>query len=265
MPYVQVDGLVLRYRVSGSGPPLLLVRGLARSLDYWGEFERMAAGSFRVITYDNRGVGGSDTPRPPYTTSAMADDAAGLLRQLGEPRAHVFGVSLGGMIAQMLAIRHPGLVDRLAIACSTPGRSRGRRLPATVLARMLCAPLLPASLAHRVGASLVLSHGHRVAHPESLRRLRDLGRRWPVPSRGFLGQIAAAILHDPREQLATIRAPCLLLHGSGDRLVPLENSHRLRTAIPGSRLEVLPGVGHDLTTEQPRFTLRLLKQFLLGQ
>ncbi|MBM4320305.1 MAG: alpha/beta fold hydrolase [Deltaproteobacteria bacterium] len=265
MATIEMGGLVLRYRVTGAGPPLLLIRGLGRSLDYWGELEPLLAADFTVIAFDNRGVGGSDVTLPPYTTSQLADDAARLLLRLGIAQTHVFGLSLGGMIAQMLALRHPYRLRRLVLGCSTPGRRLGPPIGWRAASSLLASSLLPRARAQRLLASIILSPGHVKRHPETLEQWAELADRWPVRRSGFLGQLAAAFLHDGGEALRRIHVPTLLLHGTEDRLVPLASSLRLKELIPGSKLEAIPGTGHDFVAEQPERTARLLRGFLLAK
>ncbi len=266
MPYAKVGDLVMRFRVTGSGPPLLLIRGLVRSLDYWGGLESILARNFTTIVFDNRGVGGSDVTRPPYTTSMMADDAAGLLEALDIPKAHVFAISLGGMIAQKLALRHPNQVDGLVLGCTTPGMRLGVHIPWKVIGKILAAPLLPEEEVHGFTASFALSRAFLERHPEVIDQWRELSERWPVSRIGFLGQFAAAATHDmTREQLGRIRARTLLLHGDADQLIPFENSRRLEKLIPGAKLVPVHGAGHDFPVEQPETTARLIGEFLLPE
>jgi pimeloyl-ACP methyl ester carboxylesterase len=122
MPMTKIGDVNLHYQVQGVGDPLLLIMGYRGSSYMWGEeLLQLLSRDFQVIIFDNRGTGKSDKPNAIYTIPMMADDAAGLLQHLGMPRAHVFGVSMGGMIAQELALRHPKRVDRLTLGCTTCG------------------------------------------------------------------------------------------------------------------------------------------------
>jgi len=262
MPYVQVGGLVLRYRTCGSGPPLLLLRGLGRTVDHWLGFEERLGRSFEVVALDLRGAGSSDAPRPPYSTARMADDTAGALRALGYRSAHVFGFSLGGMVAQMLAVRHPGRVRRLALGCCSPGLRHGVRAPLRAVARLLTAPLRSPEAAQRAAARTTLSPVARTEHPEILERWIELQRRWPTARRGFYGQLWAAAFHNAGESLRHVRAPALILHGEVDALVPSANAERLAELLPDARVAIVPGAGHDFPLERPEHTARRLEEFL---
>ena len=122
------DGSRLYYEVGGRGAPLVLIRGLSRSSAYWFDFRDLLEQHRTVLVLDNRGVGRSSTPRGPWSTEDMADDVADVLRDSGVERADVFGISLGGMVAQHLALRHPHRVKRLMLACTTPGGRGADRL-----------------------------------------------------------------------------------------------------------------------------------------
>ncbi|MDY0063131.1 MAG: alpha/beta hydrolase [Myxococcota bacterium] len=262
MPYADLGGTVLRYRVIGAGPPLLLIRGLARCAEYWLGFEDELARDHQVILVDTRGVGGSDVPPPPYTTAAMADDLARLLAHLGLSPVHVFGLSLGGMVAQQLALRYPYRVARLAIGCCSPGPRLGGRLDPVGASKLLTAFVLPGALRRRLVAEVTLSLPPGERRTWVIQRWEELGDLWPVPVAGLLGQLAAAALHDPGPALGRVHLPCLILHGTEDRLLPLVNAQRLAEVLPAGRLEILPGAGHDLVAEQPERVARLLRSFL---
>lgn len=267
MPYTAPSGgCKIHYQVEGAenAPALLLLRGLGRSSRYWLGVREPLAERFRLIVPDNRGVGKSDAPRPPYTTAKMARDAVRVLDHAGVPRAHVVGISLGGMIAQRLAIDHPGRVDRLVLGCTSAGGRLGPRVGARAVLALLRAATLPPVRATRWMAPLLLSPAFLERHPDVVDRWAEIARTEPVPRAGFAGQIAAAVLHDASRELDRIRARTLVVTGDADRMIPPDQSRRLHAAIPESRLELLGGVGHDFPTEASIETVRLLVGFLLG-
>src|SRR5215510_10452285 len=144
MPTARIGDIRLHYTTRGQGEPLLLIMGYRGSGCMWGEeLITLLSRSFQVIYFDNRGTGLSDKPDTLYTVPMMADDAAGLLRHLGIRRAHVFGVSMGGMIAQELALRHPQLVQRLILGCTSCGGPQATLAPMEVLAKLIPPPELP--------------------------------------------------------------------------------------------------------------------------
>lgn len=248
------DGSRLYYEVGGRGAPLVLIRGLSRSSAYWFDFRDLLEQHRTVLVLDNRGVGRSSTPRGPWSTEDMADDVADVLRDSGVERADVFGISLGGMVAQHLALRHPHRVKRLMLACTTPGGRGAKRIePAAALALARSATM-PKRRAIRFSAPWVLSAEHLRRSPEIVDRWIAVAEREPHSRRGVLGQLYAAARHEAWSMLHYIEHDTLLLHGDADRLIHPDNSRRLAARIPGARLEWLEGAGHDFPTERPHAT-----------
>lgn len=248
----------IAYEATGSGPPLLLVQGLGYARWGWEPIVRPLAASYRVITFDNRGIGDSDAPPGPYDTAAMAADAVRVLDALGVRRAHVMGASLGGMIAQMVALDHPDRVDRLVLACTTPGGADAHPLPEATLALIRAAAGLPPEEAvRRFTANALATTGplddlvaRRLARPQD-----------PV---AWQAQSAASLGHDIGARLGEIRAPTLVLHGTADRVVDPRNAALLAARLPDARLEWLPGLGHLFFWEDPARTVALVRAFLDG-
>jgi len=234
MPFARRARCRLYYEVLGdpSLPALVLVRGLARSSRYWGALLPHLA-PFRIVLVDNRGVGRSDATLPPYSSRQLADDIAAVMDAAGLDRAHVFGMSLGGMIVQQLALAHPARVDRLVIGCSTPGGRHAHR--ASIRA------LLALRDAHDVDRQLAILVSR--ATPE----LRDLwlaiAHDEPARWRGVLGQVAAGLRHE-------------------DIIIPPANSRLLAERIPNATLVMLPGARHDFTSDRPVESARAIVEFL---
>jgi len=246
------DGRRLYYEVGGrdDGAPLLLIRGLGRSASYWLDFRRHLEEERRVVVFDNRGVGRSDTPDGWWSTADMADDTALVLRAAGVERADVFGISLGGMIAQQLALRHPHRVDRLVLACTTPGGEATvpiSRPAALALART--ARMTPRD-AQATNARWVLSPEYLERHPEIVDVWAAIAEREPKSVRGLLGQILAGARHDAWRLLSHVPHETLVLTGDADRLISPVNSERIASRIPRARLDHLRGAGHDFPTER---------------
>jgi pimeloyl-ACP methyl ester carboxylesterase len=241
----------------------LLLRGLARSQRFWFDLRPRLARRFRVIAMDNRGIGRSGAARAPFTTRQMADDAAAVLDHAGLARAHVFGVSLGGMVAMRLALRHPARVDRLVLGCTTPGGRHATRVPLDAVLALLRAGRLPFADALERTAPYVLSEPFLRARPDVVRAWREVGALEPVPLRTSLFQLLAAAEHDVFASLPTLPHRTLVLTGDADRLIPAANSRLLAATIPGATLIVLPGAGHEFTAEQPEETTVALERFLL--
>jgi pimeloyl-ACP methyl ester carboxylesterase len=197
------------------------------------------AESYRVITFDNRGIGDSDAPPGPYDTAIMAADAVAVLDAAGVRRAHVMGASLGGMIAQTLALEHPERVDRLVLACTTPGGDAYPLPEATARLIREAAGLPHEESVRRFTANALASSGpieelvaRRLAHPQD--------------PRGWLGQAAASLGHDTSARLGDMTAPTLVLHGTADPLVRPSGGRATARAIKGAKLKTVQGMGHDL-------------------
>ncbi|MCA9630959.1 MAG: alpha/beta fold hydrolase [Myxococcales bacterium] len=258
--------LRLYYEVRGpsSAPPLLLIRGLARHLLHWGKLTELLESDFRLVLFDNRGMGRSDVPRPPYTTRIMADDAARVLQDAGVERAHVFGMSLGGMIAQEFALRHPARVERLVLGCTRAGPGTGPRIAPRVVLQMLGAGRFSPDEAIKRTAHMALGPAFIQRHPEVIESWQALAREYPPTRAGFLGQLLAGGLHDTRKRLDRIVHPTLVVTGDADDLIHADHSRYLARRIRGAQLEVLPGAAHDFTTERPELAARVLRDFLLA-
>lgn len=253
----------LYYEIGGrsDGPPLLLLRGLTRTIRHWGRLLPELGTSFRTIAMDNRGAGHSDAPWRLYTTAAMADDAAAVLSAAGVDRAAVFGISLGGAIAQELALRHPQRVNQLVLGCTRASGKEGERPDPAVVRALLSLLWLPEADALARTTPLVVSAPYLAQHPELLAEWQALARDQPTRRRSLIAQLAAILRHDTRARLPTITAPTLVLSGDADRLIDVSCSHLLARRIPGARLEILPGAGHDLPAERPAELAALLRDF----
>ena len=262
-------GITLCYETFGdeSDPPLLLIQGLGMQLIGWPEelCEQLAGRGFRVIRFDNRDAGRSThmKGRPPtpgqmlrrrvpgqeYTLYDMAEDTAGLLRGLDAAPAHVVGVSMGGMIAQTLAAEHPDTVRSLTSIMSTTGnRWKGR--PALSAYRFLLAKP-PTSREAAIARTVQIFEAiGSPGLPKDLDRIRDVAARsWDRDhDRASTGRQLGAVIAsgDRTSDLRRITAPTLVIHGSGDKLVRPSGGRATTRAIPGARLQIVDGMGHDL-------------------
>jgi len=244
MPYTDAPGFRMYYEEHGSGFPLLLINGMGSDHLEWIHQIPAFETRFRVVVFDNRGTGRSDVPPGPYTTAQMGDDAAALLRALGIPRAHVLGVSLGGMIAQEVALRHPDLVDGLVLGCTGPGGELSvRPSPEAMAAFSLAKWEDPESELRRMLPFLYTDACIR-ERPEEIEGFVRRRLDHPTPPEGYLAQLSAAVTPDASSRLEKIRARTLVITGDADRLVNWENSLRLAGRIPGATLVVLPGAPH---------------------
>jgi pimeloyl-ACP methyl ester carboxylesterase len=254
------DGTRLGYDVTGGGPggpAVLLVMGLAFRGVVWGETrEVLAAAGYRTITMDNRGAGESEPASFDFSTSTMADDAVEVLRQERIARAHVVGVSLGGMIAQELVLRHPARVGALVLQSTTAGAratttcARARpALRALLRERVLDRPERRARVALRVLTTRRYARRADLSDPRN-RSLIDAVEHGISPS-GYLGQVAAATSHRAWRRLGRIQAPTLVQHGDRDAIIRAAAGRALARRIPDATLHVYRGAGHALAIQCP--------------
>jgi 3-oxoadipate enol-lactonase len=258
--------LELAYSVRGDGPEtILMIMGLAGRADEWGDpLIDALAERRRVITFDNRGTGSSSKPLGPYTLAGMADDAVAVLDALSVPRAHVLGLSMGGMIAQLLALDHASRVDRLVLL-STHAGGASVVPPSPGVAEIMTAvasPRRPLRDLVRARLSAITGPGFAERHADRIEALTTLALAQPTPMPAFLAQYGAILESDRLARLADVKAPTLVIHGDGDALIPLKNGTIVADRIPSARLAVLPGIGHLATWECPELLARTVHELL---
>jgi 3-oxoadipate enol-lactonase len=246
----------IAWESQGEGPPVLLVHGLGYTREGWGPLRALLARRYRVLSYDNRGIGESEIPPGPYTVDELAGDAVQVLDEAGVERAHVLGASLGGFAAQVVAAGWPARVDRLVLACTSPGGPGAYPLPEGTLRLMAEAPSLPPEVALRRLVENALAPGASQALVDEVVAYRQAH---PPDPAGWAAQAAAGAAWDGR---GPIRAPTLVVTGSADQVVDPRNSELLAGQISGARLEVVEGTGHLLFWERPDAFAALVEEFL---
>lgn len=244
----------------GEGEPLLLLTGLGYAIWSWQRQLPDWSQRFRCIAVENRGTGRSPKPPGPYSIEEMADDAA---EALAGRRAHVAGFSMGGYIAQTLAVRHPELVDKLVLICTATGGPDVRSTPAeTTAAWAANAGRTPPEFA-RATMPLSFRPGWTDEHPEEFESLLADRLEYPTPPECWRAQYDACLDWTGRTTpLEQIEAPTLIVHGDADRVVPYENGVELARRIAGSRFERFPGAGHLLFLESPDRLNPMVSSFL---
>jgi len=246
----------------GSGTPLLLIHGLGYARWGWEPVLPGLAERFDVMLFDNRGIGESDAPPGPYTAAEMADDAIQVLDEAGVGRAHVVGTSLGGMVAQELALGHPDRVDRLVLACTTPGGPKAHPMPQRTLTLMAEAATLEPAVALRRFVENALAPATVAEHPELVDRIlahRIATAQDPV---AWAAQAAAGATFDAFERLGALAARALVQHGDEDVVVDPRNADLLVELLPDARLERLQGTGHLFFWEAPERFVSSVSAFL---
>lgn len=260
MPFADLASCRLYYEVAGEGPPLLLVMGLGTPSVGWHFQVPAFRERYRVIAFDNRGSGRSACPPGPYDTGAMADDAVALLDALGVGRAHVCGISMGGMIAQEIAVRHPGHAGALVLASTYAAWPRDIE---GILAggEGLLASGDPLAM-HRFLMELAFTPDFIVANAALLLQLFAEAMPEGPNMRGLIAQIAAVVSHDARAALGNVTAPTLVITGTEDRLIPPACSREIARLVPGARLETIEGGSHAVNFERPEEWNRRVLEFL---
>jgi pimeloyl-ACP methyl ester carboxylesterase len=256
MPYTFNRGIRIYWEEEGRGEPLVMIMGLGFSLAMWRNLRPSMARHFRIIVYDNRGVGKSDVPLGRYSIAAMARDAISVLDAAGIPAAHLLGMSMGGMIAQEVALSFPQRVNKLVLGCTS---CSGRRSAPEVRQALFSHPFM--SRKNRIAALLPFIYDPHTPRDRVEQDIQVL-RQNPTPALGFLGQLLGIASWQCCDRLPRISAPTLVIHGESDRLIPPENATILAGRIPGAKLVILPQASHIFPTDQPERSERELLDFL---
>jgi len=268
MPELPVAGTRLYCERRGAGEPLLLIQGLGANGLHWGEpFLRELERGAELVVFDNRGAGRSAPlgRNEDLTTASMAADALGLLDTLELDSAHVLGISMGGMIAQELALAAPDRVRSLALGCTSCGGTQSRTTDESVI-RALTAAVLSRDHERmlRTGFGFVVS-ARFAADPANYAAFVVAARHHPADIPLLMAQQAAVVSHDAYARLRGLRAATVVVHGTADQLLAPINGDLVASLIPGARLELLEGVGHLFFWEQPQRAAQIVLEHLGAQ
>ena len=263
MPFAYNGDARLHWRSRGSGEPVLMIMGLGANSLGWYRVLPEIAESHRAIVFDNRGTGRSDAiGRRLLRMEDLVEDALAVLDAAGEQSAHIVGASMGGMIAQQLALHHPERVRSLALCCTTPVSRQG--LPPW---RLIAGAVLRTFMDARQSAWLMepalYADRTRSDHREEIDRDMDVRTAHPTPARTTWLQLVAIARHDTRERLADLAGiPMTVIHGEEDVLIPLERGLLLHDLVPGSRVAIIPEAAHVLTTDDAEASIAALLDHL---
>jgi 3-oxoadipate enol-lactonase len=242
------DGVWIAWRSHGTGEPVLMIMGFMGSSRAWFRLLPHIAAGHRAIVFDNRGTGDSDRPPGLWTMRDLARDAVAVLDAAGEESAHVIGASMGGMIAQQLALDHPERVRSLTLAATHPGGTG--QLPSwRLVASLALRGVLGPGRTFALVAPLLYSERTRRERRDRLEEDIRIRGADATPIATAPAQMAAILRHDTRERLGELRMPVLVVHGEEDRLVPAEHGRALAERIAGAELVLVPECGHVLTTD----------------
>jgi len=262
MPFADNQGTRIYWDEQGTGAPLLLIMGLGYPSAMWHRMRPALSASYRTIVLDNRGAGQSDVPPGPYSIALMASDAAAVLDAAGVPSANVFGVSMGGMIAQEFALQYPGRVQSLILGCTAAGGPTAKRAePAAI--EMLKARTW---MSREEAAEAAIPFIYDTATPRHLID-EDIAQRdpWPTSPAGYLAQLQAILPWESFSRLPQITAPTLVIHGRADRLVPPGNGELIAARIPGAQLVLIERASHLFSTDQPEAAEKAVFEFLAAR
>jgi 3-oxoadipate enol-lactonase len=261
IPQVKVGGLNIYYEVRGDGRPLLLICGLGNDLSSWSLQVPDLARRYRVISFDNRGSGHTDAPDQPYSIRMMADDTAGLMDTLRIEKAHVLGVSMGGYIAEELAMSYPGRVTSLVLATTSVGPYLLKISLLQAWVRQALAGMTPME---SFQIMLPFMFNDRCFEDPQVVEMAvgTIAGHSSTPPHILARQMTACAEHDARDRIGRITAPTLVLAGKEDPFVPFSLSQELADSIPGARLRVLEGGGHGFSAVTADRFNRAVLEFL---
>ena len=261
MPYAANEGAKLYWEEHGVGDPVLMIMGLSFTLEMWTRMLPALTPSYRVILFDNRGMGRSSVPRGLYSIRQMARDAAAVLDAAGVNAAHIVGASMGGMIAQELALSLPHRVRSLLLACTTHGGFLSRWPDFSRRPRGVQWPKYERIERERAVIPMLYADTTPIERIEEDIHLR-CNCQWNA--QGFFRQLAAILPWTSYRRLRRINVPTLVVHGDQDRLVPSANGRMVAKRIPGATFRIIENAGHVLTTDQPEICAELMVDFLKG-
>jgi len=260
-----VNDIIVEYDLEGYGQPFVLLHGGQGDRETFDNIFPDLAKKFTVLNFDQRGSGNSSKPDAEYTISQIADDTAALMEEVGFEKAHVFGVSMGGLIAEALAIEHPSKVQSVILGCTLPGSwehtIKMNHSEDVAVAFSTDESLDPKTRAQAL-ARTAFAPGYMERHPEIVEILIEQRRNKPIDKTGLGHRLAAVRTFAAYDQLSQITCPALIITGKEDQLVDWHNSHLLKEKIPQAKLVTLEQAGHLFWVEQKEKTLDAIFQFI---
>lgn len=252
MPILKLHDGDIHYEVSGDGPTLVMLRGLARSMRHWLGYDADVARHFQVVTLDLRGIGQSTRPsRVTTTVYDMADDVIAVLDHLKVREAHIMGVSLGGMITLAAGLKHPERCASLIVVNTSIAGERTLRMTPGAIRGILRSAVRPSEATQRVMVdNLMGPEANDTRRQDIVRRYREIDRREGIYSKTALKQLVAAARFQPQRQLKTMKVPTLIVYGTDDLFVSNANSLKLARHLPNAKLFPLAKAGHEASLDQ---------------
>jgi 3-oxoadipate enol-lactonase len=258
VPFAENQGAKIYWDEQGQGAPVLLIMGLGWTSAMWHRTRPILAARYHTVVLDNRGVGRSDVPPGPYPIALMASDAAAVLDAAGIQRTHVFGVSMGGMIAQEFALQYPERIHSLILGCAATGGPHAVQADSEVIQALFPRGLSADEFAESINPFIYDSSTPRERIEEDM----VLRRKWYPTESGYMGQLQGILAWEAYTRLPQIATPTLVVHGETDRLIPPANGGLIANRIPRAKLAMIPNAGHVFSTDQPVAAHREVLEFL---
>ncbi len=264
MPIAKTKNLDIYYEIIGQGQPLVMIRGVGSNVDHWYEQVPVLSKKYQLLVFDNRGIARSSDPGSSFSTRDMAADTVALMEAVGIKKAHILGYSMGGMIAQELALAHPEKINGLILVATDCGirlRIEARPEYARLFTEMI---RLGTNEAKTAAAGCLFAKQTFESRPDIIERYAEVSLRFPVPQKILERQWEAITRHDACNRLQHITAPTLAITGAEDVLIPPENSRVLAEQIPDARARFIDGGGHLFVVEQAQRFNEAVLGFLDG-
>lgn len=250
MPKVKINEINIYYEIQGQGPPLILIAGLGCASWLWfkqiPEFSKM----FKIIVFDNRGVGQTDKPDIPYSIKLFAEDTIGLLSALDIQQAHVLGISMGGLIAQQMALEFPSIINKLILCATTHGGPHALPIPQKIIDSMVENSRLAPELVYRKNMALTFTANFPESHKEDFDYIINQLLINRQPAYAYQRQLMTFWNFNVEHRLNQIHCTTLIMSGDQDQIIPVKNSQLLHNKIPGSKLEIIENAGHLFNVEK---------------
>lgn len=263
MPHQTVNGIRIYYEEQGKGEPLIFINGLAFPMDLWFAQIRELSKDFHVIALDNRGIGQSDKPDEAYSIALMASDTVGLLKALRIENAHIAGLSMGGFIAQEIALSYPEMVNRLIFIATSTGGPRSLELGKPFWDKVSTAIAgKPAADVYRTDLTLMTAPGFAEKHPDILEQAVQLRMKHPQPLKAFLRQYAACNAFDSNSRVHQITQPTMIILGKDDPIFPTPLADEFRRKLPRAKMIMYENCGHAILLEKADQLSRDIREFL---
>jgi pimeloyl-ACP methyl ester carboxylesterase len=261
----RVDDIDVAYRVMGEGRPLLMIIGLGSSQDLWEpSFVRKLSRDFKVVTFDNRGMGDTPPGTEEFTIERFARDTAGLMDAMGIERAHLLGYSMGGYVAQELALQDPDRIDRLVLLDTEPGSSNGTCIARDVLNHLADMSGTPDDRSRRLN-NFLYPQDWLERHGKELKEVFAIHYEHPPDGVAVLKQAAAMCeWKGAYDRLPLLRLPALVIAGGADEVIPPQKSREMAELIAGARFVKVEGGGHGLIFQFPTQLARMIRDFLIS-